>query len=165
LVGRFDYCVENSSIEEKLSKTMEDVYRRLNNKLASRTNTIRKPKKTHNDQKRNTKVINLSCTQFNSKQICTMALGQNFAIIKKPQSCINELIAETEYAIRKLDAKIQNPYTYMAAVKIKQITESHTTYQEHKIIQNTINKIREILHRDDLVIMRADKNKVIVIIE
>jgi hypothetical protein len=53
----------------------------------------------------------------------------------------------------------------MAAIKIKQITESHTTYQQHKITQNTINEIREILHRDYLIITRADKNTAIVIIE
>jgi hypothetical protein len=53
----------------------------------------------------------------------------------------------------------------MAATKIKQITESRTTYQQHKIIKHTINEIKEILHRDDLVITKADKNKAIVIIE
>jgi hypothetical protein len=94
-----------------------------------------------------------------------MGLGRNNAIIKKPQTYINELIAETEYAIRKLDAKIQNPYRYMAATKIKQITESHTTYRQHKRIQHNINEIKEILHRGDLVIPKAYKNKAIVIIE
>jgi fructose-1,6-bisphosphatase/sedoheptulose 1,7-bisphosphatase-like protein len=122
-------------------------------------NTICKPKKTNNNHNINTRVINLSPTQFNKEQIHTMALGPNYAIIKKPQTYINELIAETEYAIRKLDAKIQNPYRYMAATKIKQITESHTTYQQHKRIQHNINEVKEILHRDDLVVTKADKSK------
>jgi hypothetical protein len=89
-----------------------------------------------------------------------MALGPNYAITKSPQTYINELIVETEHAIRKLDTKIQNPYRFMAATKIRQIAETQVTHQQH-----TINEIKEILRRNDLVVTKADKNKAIVIKE
>jgi hypothetical protein len=72
---------------------------------------------------------------------------------------------ETEHAIRKLDTKIQNPYRFMAATKIRQIAETQVTYQQHRRIQHIINEIKEILRRDDLVVTKEDKNKAIVIIE
>jgi hypothetical protein len=43
---------------------------------------------------------------------------------------INNLIAETESAIRKLDAKLQNPYRLIAATKIKQFVQ--TEMMQHK---------------------------------
>jgi fructose-1,6-bisphosphatase/sedoheptulose 1,7-bisphosphatase-like protein len=94
----------------------------------------------------------LSQTQFNNEQIQVLALGLNYAIAKNPQSYINQLIVETESAIRKLDTMLQNPYRYMAAVKIKQIADTQTMHKSRKKIQCTVKEIREILHRDKLTV-------------
>jgi len=51
----------------------------------------------------------------------TLALGPNYALEKDPKHYINELIIDTENAIRHLKHKIQNTFRYMAATKLKQI--------------------------------------------
>jgi hypothetical protein len=79
--------------------------------------TTRNPKKQHGNSNKNTRVLNLTHTQFSREQINTLALGPNYALTKNPQNYINELITETEYAIRRLEPKIQNPFRYMAALK------------------------------------------------
>jgi hypothetical protein len=94
-----------------------------------------------------------------------MSLGPNYAITRYPRSYTNDLIVETESAIRKLDVRTQNPFRYIAAKKIKQIAETQTKYHLHKNIQRTVNEIKDILRRDILVVTRADKSKAIVILE
>jgi hypothetical protein len=94
-----------------------------------------------------------------------MSLSPNYAITRNPRSYINDLIVETESAIRKLDVRTQNPLRYIAAKKIKQTAETQTKYHLHKSIQSTVNKIKDILSRDGLAVTRADKTKAIVILE
>jgi hypothetical protein len=53
----------------------------------------------------------------------------------------------------------------MAALKIKQISETQTQHQLHKRNQHTINQIKDILCRDELIVTKADKNKAIVVIK
>jgi ribosome-associated translation inhibitor RaiA len=111
-------CICNSawqwillSIEEKQSKILNDIYRRLNQKLDSLTQEIHKHKEKIHKHFMNGRVINLSRTQFNNEQLHVLSLGPNYAITRKPHNFINELIMDTESAIRKLDIKIQNPRT------------------------------------------------------
>jgi hypothetical protein len=53
----------------------------------------------------------------------------------------------------------------MAASKTKQISETQAQNQQHKRIQHHTNQIKEIQHRDDLIVTKADKNKALIIIE
>jgi hypothetical protein len=57
-----------------------------------------------------------------------MSLGPNYAITRNPRSYINDLIVETESAIRKLDVRTQNPFRYTAAKKTQIAETQGTTY-------------------------------------
>jgi hypothetical protein len=52
------------------------------------------------------------------EQINTLILGFNFSIAKDPKRYINELILDTEKAIRYLDAKIQDTCKCLATRNI-----------------------------------------------
>jgi hypothetical protein len=56
------------------------------------------------------RVINLTSVNFTREQINTLALGPNYAVEKDPKHYINELIIDTENAIRQLKPKIQNTF-------------------------------------------------------
>ena len=92
-------------------------------------------------------------------------MGSNYAIGKPPKQYINELIVDTESAIRQLDPKIQSPIRYLAATKIKQILKSNVYSTLHKRLQYNINQVKDILHKNNLTILRADKNKAMAIIQ
>jgi hypothetical protein len=56
---------------------------------------------------------------FQKELVNNLTLGPNYAIGKPPKQYSNELIVDTESAIRQLDPKIQSPIRYLAATKIK----------------------------------------------
>ena len=56
---------------------------------------------------------------------------------------MEELIIDTESAIRKLKPTEQNIYRYLATKKIKGIQESNMHNIKHKTQQYTINKLKE----------------------
>ena len=47
------------------------------------------------------RIINLSDVQFTKEQIQTLSLGPNYAIEKEPKQYINELMVDTDNAIRR----------------------------------------------------------------
>jgi hypothetical protein len=94
-----------------------------------------------------------------------LALGPNYATERNPKHYSNELIIDIEYAVRQLDPKIQNAFHYIAATKIKQISETATNHNLHRRYQYNVNQIKNILHNNNPTLVRADKNKAIVIIE
>jgi tRNA U34 5-carboxymethylaminomethyl modifying GTPase MnmE/TrmE len=135
---------------------MDIMYRKLNKKL----DTLTQHTQTAHDNTRDThtqpRLINLTNTKFTKEQISTLALGPNYALEKDPKHYINELIIDTENAIRQLDPKVHNTFQYMATTKIKQIMTSsthHTLYRRH---QYNLNQIRKTLQRNNLTIARAD---------
>jgi len=102
---------------------------------------------------------------FQKELVNTLTLGTNYAIGKPPKRCIKELTVDTESAIRQLDPKIQSPVRYLAATKIKQILTSNVYNTLHKRLQYNINQVKEILHKNNLTIVRADKNEAMAIIQ
>jgi len=99
------------------------------------------------------------------EQINTLKLGLQYAIQRNPKQYINELIIDTENAIRRLQSNMQNMFRYMAAKKIRQIKESNRHNTMHKRYQYNINQIKKILQHNNLTIAKADKSKAIVIID
>ena len=65
------------------------------------------------------RIINLSDVRFTKEQIQTLFWGPYYAIEKEPKRYINELILDTENAIRQLDPKLQNVYRHLASKQIK----------------------------------------------
>jgi hypothetical protein len=97
--------------------------------------------------------------KFTKEQINTLALGPNYAIEKDPQHYLNELIIDTENAVRQLDPKMQNTFRYLATKKIKQIMTTTRRNTLHKRQQYNIKQIENILKQNNLTITKADKIK------
>jgi hypothetical protein len=127
-----------------------------------------KPSQTTHNGIKNTntppRLINLTNTTFTKEHNHILTLGPNYALTKDPKDYINELIIDTENAIRKLDPKIQNTFRYMTSTKIKQIMAANTHHTFYIRYQYNLNQIKNILRKNNLTIAKADKNKAIVII-
>jgi len=166
--GMWQYIQNN--IDTKLSRDMDEVYERLNRKLSSLTqqnaqqNSPQGRHKRHVHEKEN-RVINLTNITFTKEQIKTIEMGPQYAIERKPKSYINELITDTENAIKNLQSNMQNTFRHLTAKKIKQIGESNRHNTIHKRHQYNINQIKKTLQQNNLTIARADKSKALVIID
>jgi hypothetical protein len=123
---------------------MDILYIKLNNKL----NTLITPTTTTctDTKNRNThaRIINLTDNTFNHEHLHTLSLGPNYATEKDPKHYINDLIIETENAIRHLDPKIQNTYRHMATKKIKQLITTSRLQATYKRHQHNLNQIKDI---------------------
>ena len=93
-----------------------------------------------------------------------LSLGPNCAIEKEPKSYINNLIIDTEVAIRQLNQKSQHVFRHLAAKQIKNILASNRHNVLHKRQQYNINQVRKIMEKNNLTAIKADKTKAIVII-
>jgi len=76
---------------------------------------LTKPTKTTNNSGKNThtehvRLINLTNVTFTKEHISTLALGLNYALEKDPKHYMNELIIDTENAIRHLQPNIQSTF-------------------------------------------------------
>ena len=92
-------------------------------------------------------------------------MGPNYAIELEPKQYINALIVDTENAIRQLDAKLQNVYRHLAAKQIKHIMATNRYNILHKRQQYSINQLKKILRNNNVITVKADKTKAIVIIK
>jgi hypothetical protein len=125
---------------------MNTTYQKLNKKLDNLTtqqnyntrhdDTNKWQHTTHHTKTYNKpsseRVINLSNITFSHEHINTLTLGPNYAITKNPKYFINNLIVDTENAIRQLEPELQNTYRHMAAKKIKQIGETGLHFVVHQ---------------------------------
>jgi hypothetical protein len=131
-------------IEAKFKKDLSELYDKLNRKLSMLTQN----QKGHSGHTqtytriRKNRVVNLTNIKFTNEQIKTLEMGPQYAIEKNPKQYINELIIDTENAIKYLHNGIQNTFRYLAAKKIKQIGESnrHNIIQKKTSIQRKPNK-------------------------
>jgi hypothetical protein len=99
-----------NSVDLQVNDFMDQTYQKLNKKLDALTkqtqtahSTTRKKPHTNNSR-----IIYLSNVKFTGEQISTLALGPNYAIEKHPRRYLNELIIDTESAIRQLEPKMHN---------------------------------------------------------
>ena len=153
-------------IDELISRLMDNLYQKLNKKLDVLTNQTNTK---HNNNEKNSKfqsqVINLTNIKFTREQIQTLTLDPNYAIEEEPKQYINELIKETENAIRHLEPKIQNNYQYLATKQVKHITMTNRHSTLHKRYKYNINELKKTLQNNNLTIVKADRSKAIVIID
>jgi len=166
--GMWQYIQNN--IEAKLSRDMDEVYERLNRKLNSLTqqnaqqNSPQSRHKKHVPEKEN-RVVNLTNITFTKEHIKTLEMDTQYAIERNPKYYINELIIDTENAIKTLQSNMQNTFRYLAAKKVKQIGESNRHNTIHERHQYNINQIKKTLQQNNLTIAREDKSKALVIID
>jgi hypothetical protein len=143
---------------------MESQYQRLSRKLDALTNQIPKHNTKQKECNFQPRIISLSDVRFTKEQIQTLSLGPNYTIEKEPKRYINELIVDTENAIRQLDPKLQDVYRHLAAKKIKHIMTTNRHNILHKRQQYSINQLKKILKDNNLTTVKTDKTKAIVII-
>ena len=145
---------------------METQYTKLNKKLDMLLN---QKTNQHNSNKQstqnNSRIINLTDTKFTQEQLQTLSYGPNFAIEQTPDRIINELIIDTENAIRNLEPKQQGTYRHLAAKQIKYIMNNNRSNTAHKRNQYIINKIKTLMQQNNLAMVKADKSKAIVLID
>ena len=95
-----------NDIDTQVNGLMDNQYQKL-----KKSDTLTKQTQTkHNDKNGFTfhsRLINLYNITFTKEQINTLNSGPNNAIEKEHKQCINELIIDTENAIRNLHPKIQ----------------------------------------------------------
>jgi hypothetical protein len=154
------------NIDSQLNKIMETQYTKLNKKLDMLLN---KKTNQHNSNKQstqnNSRIINLTDTKFTQEQLQILSYGPNFAIEQTPDRIINELIIDTENAIRNLEPKQQGTYRHLAAKQIKYIMNNNRSNTAHKRNQYIINKIKTLMQQNNLAMVKADKSKAIVLID
>jgi hypothetical protein len=123
--------------------------------------------KRGNNGKRNVPMSRLLAEaniQFNKEEESLLQLGLNYALEKPTQQIIQELVIDTENAIRQLNENEHNIYRFLAHNKIKQIQNTTSTNTLHKRQNYVMRKIRNKLQQNNLIITKADKGKTIVII-
>jgi hypothetical protein len=145
---------------------MDNKYSTLNKKLDA---LMMKKERTHNNNTKKSiaqhRIINLTSIKLTQEQTQTLNLGSNYALEQEPKKYINELIIDTENAIRYLEPKMQNMYTHMAMKHIKQIKAKNKHNTLHKRQQYIINELRKTLQNNNIMIAKADKSKAMVLID
>lgn len=123
-------------LEYQNSQHMNDVlYDKLNKKL----DTLRHTQTQHSTKNRNytsntptntkfyPRIKNMSNIQFNKEEESLLQLGLNYALEKPTQQITQELVIDTENAIRQLNENEHNIYRFLAHNKIKQIQNTTST--------------------------------------
>jgi len=132
------------SIEAKFNNEMSELCDTLNQKLNKLTQNQRGHDghtQTYAGTRKN-RVVNLTNIKLTKEQIKTLEMGPQYAIEKNPKQYLNELIIDTENAIKCLHNGIQNTFRYLAAKRIKQIGESNRHNVMQKRHQYNVNQIK-----------------------
>ena len=112
-------------MDNNIHQETETHYNRLNKKLDRLLQKQLKhstpPRKNEDRHQFYTRVKNLTNIRLNAEEMQLLKYGLNYSIERPASTYATGLVAETEQAIRLLDAKLQNTYRSMAAKKLKQI--------------------------------------------
>jgi len=158
-------------IDEQINMQMEKQYQKLNKKLdnlSNKSNTQqskhqKRTKETNREQQQ--RIVNLTNIKLTQEQQETLSLGPKYAIEKEHKHYINDLIIDTENAIRKLEPVMQNTCRHLAKKQIKIISNSNRKNILHKRYQYCLNIIKHTLKNNNATMIKADKSKAIVLIQ
>jgi hypothetical protein len=101
-------------------------------------------------------LVNMIQIKLSQEQINTLNWGCDYTKGKNPKQFINALIADTGNAIRYPDIKIQNTFRYLAARKIKQITDINTHNTLHKTHEYNLSQIQMLLEQNNMMKAKAE---------
>jgi hypothetical protein len=94
-------------IDEQISRLKDSLYQKPNKKSDTLINqTSSKHNNNKNASKFQSRLIHLANIKFTKQQIQTLTLGPNYTIEQEPKQFINEIIIDTENAIRHLEPKV-----------------------------------------------------------
>jgi len=128
--------------DEQINRIMESKYLILNkkiDKLLTRVKTTTTKNVNTKDIHTQQRIINLTDIKLTKEQTQVLNLGPNYAVEMEPKKFLNNLIIDTENAIRYLEPKMQNTYRYMATKHIKLISKQNKCNTLHKRQQYIIN--------------------------
>jgi len=83
---------------------------------------------------------------------------------KQTKTTWENLVIETERAIKLPDDKLQNPFRIIAAKKLKQLHNTNHHNTTHKRQLHVLKQINQEISNSNAMITRADKGKTTVII-
>jgi len=156
------------TIEEQLGQEMGHHYDNLNKKLdtlqAQQHHQNNKPR-TNQGRQFYTRTSNLTNIRFTAEEMSILDMGLQYSIEKPLNVIWNDMIIETEIAIRKLDTRLQNTYRILAAKKLSQINNTMTPHNiQAKRHNHVLRNIQTKLTQNNAIITKADKGRTTVII-
>jgi len=159
--------LNQSTIDSKIQQQMEEHCKKLDHLLQKQLKQSISPRHNNDNDKHQfyTRVKNLTNVRLNKEEMQLLKYGLNYSIERPVSSCIANLTAETERAIRLLDVKTHNTYRIMATSKLKQIINSNS--QNNVLQKRQLHVMKELnkkLTTENAIITQADKDKTIVII-
>jgi hypothetical protein len=160
------------SIDQTLTHEMDTHYNNLNKKLDRLRDEQQRGNKANKNQPHNrqhhqfyTRTANLTGIKFTNEEITLLNKGLQHSIEKPVGKYWDNLIIETEQAIRKLDIRMQAPFRMLANKKLKQISATSSEHNTAAKRQSYILKsITSKLKEENATIVKADKGKTSVII-
>ena len=124
----------------------ENLNKKLNNLRHTQTPQMQNNEtQTNNRTKFYPRIKNLTNTKFNKEEQDVLKLGLNYAIEKPTTHILQNLIIDTENAIKQLNEYEQNIYRHLAYNKIKQIKNTTTNNILHKRQLHIMKQIRKKL--------------------
>ena len=159
----------DQNTEEGLSQEMETHYTQLNQKLDKLQIQQKKERRINTkniEYQFYNRIINLTKIQFIKEEMELLNTRMQYNIEKPMEQYWNDLIIETDQAIRKMDPKTQDAFRVIATKKLKQMKNYDNQKNIHaKCRTHTMKNIKEKLKMGNAMITRADKGKTIVIID
>ena len=156
------------SIDNSLQLETETYYENLNKKLDDlQANRNKRPTNTTCGQQKSfyPRTVNLTDISFTKEEQELLDLGAQHSIQQPLKRYWNNLIVETERAIRLLDTRVQDAFRLMATKKLKQIRNTHQNINHtHKRQQHIAKNIQHKVTKNNALITLADKGKTTVII-
>ena len=157
-------------VDHNLHQKMELYNNRLNKKLdqlhqQSRLTQCTKDRTRKSGHHFYHRVENLTNIKFTAEKVKILNYGPQYSIEKPTLSYLPTLVTETIRAIRLLDVKLQDPYRFLAAKKLKQIINRNSISNvHHKRVSYIVKQIRQKLVTGNAILTQADKGRTMVII-
>ena len=151
---------------------MDTNYNNLNKKLDRLLDEQQRGNKASNNQPHNrqhhqfyTRTVNLTEIRFTNEEMTLLNKGLQHMIEKPAEKYWDNLIIETEQAIRILDIRMQAPLRILATKKLKELSASNSQQktaakQQSYVLKSITSKLKE----EGATIVKADKGKTSVII-
>ena len=150
-------------IDSNLQGEMDKHYENLNKKLdkLQKRHPQHTKQATHGHQQGlYPRIVDLTNIKFTKREQELLDKGMQFNLKQAGKNNWNNLIVETEQAIRHLEVKMQDAYRILAAKKLKQLQytlNNRNTTQKRLTVpaKNIHNKIKQ----NNAMITQADKEK------
>ena len=145
---------------------MDNHYKKLNEKLEKlqEKHNISMLKPKGRQPTSYPRTINLTDMHFTDEVQKLLELGLQYSMQKPTKTTWENLVIETERAIKLLDDRLQNPFRIIAAKKLQQLHNTNHHNATHKRQLHVLKQINQKITNNNAMITRADQGKTTVII-